>query len=69
MFLVIYLQIISILNSLHAACAKWRENILMTKDSLSSDPDRLALGGYDANLPPAHVKFGNVPDQKQKYHL
>ena len=41
----------------------------MTKDSVSSDRDRLALGGYDADLPPARMKFGNVPDQKQKYHL
>ena len=29
----------------------------------------LALGGYDADLLPAHMKFGNFLDQKQKYHL
>ena len=41
----------------------------MTKGSVSSDADRLALGGYDADLPPACVKFGYFPDQKEKYYL
>ena len=27
------------------------------------------MGGYDADLLPARVILGNVPDQKQKYHL
>ena len=37
----------------------------MTKDIVSSDPDRLALGGYDADLPPTRMILGNIPDQKQ----
>ena len=41
----------------------------MTKDSVSSDPDKLALGGFDADLPPARMILGNVPDQKQKYRI
>ena len=41
----------------------------MTKDSVLSDPDLLALGGYDADLLPARMILGNVLDQKQKYHL
>ena len=41
----------------------------MTKGSVSSYPDRLALGGYDADLLPARMILGNIRDQKQKYHL
>ena len=41
----------------------------MTKDSVSSNHDRFALGGYDADLPPARMILGNVPDQKQNYNL
>ena len=48
---------------------KVAQNILIGKDSVSSDLDRLVLGGYDADLPPAHMILGNIPDQKQKYHL
>ena len=56
----------------------------MTKDSVSSDPDQLALGAMmlilppsclvwhvrvgHARLPPARMIFGNIPDQKQKYN-
>ena len=41
----------------------------MTKDSVSSDPDRLALGGYDVDLLPARMILGNILDLKQKYNL
>ena len=41
----------------------------MIKDSVSSNLDRFALGGYDADLPPAYMILGNVLDQKQNYHL
>ena len=29
----------------------------------------LALGGYDADLPPTHMILGNIPEHKQKYHF
>ena len=41
----------------------------MTKDNVSNDPDRLAMGGYDADLLPARKILGNILDQKQKYNL
>ena len=37
----------------------------MIKDSVSSDPDRLALGGYDAGLLPIRMTLGNIPDQNR----
>ena len=42
---------------------------LMTKDSVSSDPNRLVEGVYDTNLPPTRTIFGNILEQKQKCHL
>ena len=42
----------------------------MENESVSSDPDRLVLQAqYDADLLPAPMILGNIPDQEQKYHL
>ena len=29
----------------------------------------VAIGFYDADLPPAHMIFGRIQDQKQKYNF